>query len=84
MVEAGRAVNDLMAQICAERFVGSSEYATNQKVLDEMSGKWEKATYIRNGTWGVSPNGDKPDIDTAERCNDLIAKHAPEVPEESS
>lgn len=75
--EAGQAVNELMAQLCAERFLSSSEVLPNLKALDEESGRWEKATFIRDGSWAVNPNGDRPDMDTAERCSELIAAHVP-------
>ena len=66
------AVSEVMAQICAERFLRAPDVESRIAGLNSVSGSWEKAGYIRDGSWAMKPDGLRPDFATAERCSELI------------
>jgi hypothetical protein len=72
------AVSEVMAQLCAERFMSSLGLEARLAALDGATGDWSKATYIRDGTWAATPDGtpdgERADHATAEKCRSLIAE----------
>ena len=72
--KATSAVSDVMAQLCAERFMRTSGLAARLAALNEASSDWNKSSYIREGTWATTPDGEKADHNTADRCRNLIAE----------
>lgn len=71
---AASAVSEVMAQLCAERFMRTSGLATRLAGLNEASGDWNKSSYIRDGKWAATSDGEKADHVTADKCRGLIAK----------
>lgn len=67
-------VGNVVAQYCARNFMQEEGLAERMTALDGENGDWSKATFIRNGSWGNTPEGESPTHDTAEKCNQLIAK----------
>lgn len=72
--KATGAVSEVMAQLCAERFMKTSGLDSRLAALDATSGDWNKSNYIRDGAWAAAPDGEKADYATAEKCRDLIGK----------
>jgi len=71
---ASDAVSGVMAQLCAERFMKTSGLASRLAALNEVSGDWNKSSYIRDGTWAATLNGEKADYATADKCRGLISE----------
>lgn len=71
--KAAGAVRDVVAQICAERFMRASGLESRLAALEAESGNWSRATYLRDGTWATGPDGERADHATAEKCRSLIA-----------
>ncbi len=78
------AVSGVMAQLCAERFMRTSGLASRLSGLNEASGEWNKSSYIRDGAWAVTPDGEKADYATADKCKELIAERISEEPAKAS
>ena len=70
------AVSEIMAQLCVERFMREPGAESRMTALNAETGDWSQANYIRGGTWASTPNGEKTDHATAERCRDLITERA--------
>lgn len=68
------AVSGVMAQLCAERFMSTSGLASRLAELNDASSEWNKASFIRDGSWAASADGEKADYVTVEKCRDLIAE----------
>lgn len=75
---AASAVSDVMAQLCAERFMRKSGLETRLSALNAATGDWSKATYIRDGQWAATPGGERADHATADKCRGLIAERVSE------
>ena len=71
---AASAVSEVMAELCAERFMRTSGLESRLAGLNEASGNWNKANYIRDGAWAATPGGERADHATAEKCRSLIAE----------
>ena len=72
--KAVSAVSEVMAHVCAERFMSSSGLESRLAALNGESGDYSKASYIRDGTWAVTPDGERADHATADKCRSLIAE----------
>ncbi len=71
---AESAVSDVFASLCAERFMmTASGLESRLAAFKEQNNEWDKASYIREGTWADTPDGKKSDYDTAKKCMSLIA-----------
>ncbi len=81
---AASAVSEVMAQVCAERFMQTSGLESRLAAFNRANGSWGKASYIREGTWAATPDGERADYATAEKCRDLIAERIPGQPEKAS
>jgi hypothetical protein len=75
-VAAAGAVRDVMAQLCAERFMRQPGLDARIVALKAENGDWSQANYIRDGDWAVTPDGAKSDHSTADQCRALIAERA--------
>lgn len=71
---AAAAVTELKAQYCAENFMRTAGLETRLAAWNEVKGGWDKASFIRDGAWAATPDGEKADYVTAEKCRDLIAE----------
>ena len=71
---AEAAVNDVMAQLCVERFMTADGLDARLEALNSEVGDWSQAKHIRNGSWAVKPDGEQSDHDTAKKCRGLIAE----------
>lgn len=78
------AVSGIMAQLCAERFMGTSGLASRLTGWNQADSDWDKTTYIREGTWAVTPDGEKADYAIVEKCRDLIAERVSRVSAKAS
>lgn len=83
-VSAANAVSNVMAELCAERFMKGSGFESRLAALKDATGDWSKANYIREGAWATAPDGAKSDHATAERCVALIAERVSGKPENAS
>jgi hypothetical protein len=82
---AASAVSEVMAKLCAERFMMSTTgFESRLAAFSEQSGEWDKASYIRDGTWADTLDGEKSDYDTAKKCMSLIAERLSKEPEKAS
>lgn len=68
------AVRNVMAQLCAERFMVKAGLETRLADLNAEVGDWSQANFIRAGMWAATPDGEKTDHATAEKCRGLIAE----------
>jgi hypothetical protein len=82
--EAAGAVSDVMAQLCVERFMKTSGLESRLTALNGETGDWSKANYIQKGTWAASPDGEKADHATADKCRVLIAERVAGESEKTS
>ena len=71
---AAGAVSKVMSELCAERFMRASGFESRLAGLKDATGNWSKANYIREGVWAETPDGEKSDHGTAEKCLRLIAE----------
>ena len=67
------AVSGIMAELCAERFMKTSGLASRLSGLNGASTAWDKASYIREGGWASTADGEEADYAIVENCRDLIA-----------
>lgn len=81
---ADEAVSEVMAELCAERFMRTAGLDSRLSDLNDANGDWGKAKFIREGTWAATPDGAQPDHATAEKCRDLIAKRVTDASEKAS
>ena len=81
---AAQAVSNVMAELCAERFMRTPGFETRLAGLKDATGNWSKANYIREGAWANAPDGGKSDHATAERCVALIAERVSGQPDKAS
>jgi hypothetical protein len=82
---ATSAVSDIMAQLCAERFMmRTSGFESRLAAFNDATGDWNKTKYIREGTWTDTPNGEKSDHATAEKCIGLITERLSKEPATTS
>jgi len=81
---ASSAVRDVMAQLCAERFMETAGLESRLAAFNDANGDWGKAKYIREGTWAATPDGAKTDYATAEKCRALIGERINGQAEEAS
>ena len=70
---AEEAVKEVMAQLCAERFMQEAGLEGRLSELKKVDGDWNKTTYIREGSWAAAQDGKQLDYATAEKCRGLIA-----------
>ena len=79
------AVREIMGRLCAERFMmRTSGLESRLTALQVASGEWNKVSYIRDGSWANTPDGEKTDHATAETCVRLILRRLSKGPEKSS
>jgi hypothetical protein len=81
---AAKAVSMVMSELCAERFMRASGFESRLTGLKDAAGDWSKANYIRDGAWAKTPDGEKSDHATAEKCAVLIAERISAEPEKTS
>ncbi len=81
---AANAVSEVMAELCAERFMKASGFEARLTGLKDATGDWSKASYIRDGAWAETPDGEKSDQATAGKCVSLIAERLSGEPEKAS
>ena len=82
---AASAVSEIMAQLCAERFtMRTSGFESRLAAFKDATGDWNKTKYIREGTWADTPDGEKSDHATAEKCIGLIVERLSQEPAKSS
>ena len=81
---ANGAVSNVMAELCAERFMRTAGFESRLSGLDAASGDWSKAKYIREGAWAATPDGERSDHSTAEKCRVLITNRVADQSEKSS
>ena len=81
---AANAASNVMAELCAERFMRASGFESRLAGLKDANGNWSKANYIREGAWANAPDGVKADHATAERCVELIAERVSNMSESAS
>ena len=81
---AASAVGDVMAEICAERFMDTTGLESRLAALNGAGSDWSKASYIRDGTWANAPDGEQADYSTAEKCRGLIAEEVSKQPVKTS
>jgi hypothetical protein len=81
---AASAVGEIMAGVCAQRFMNDPAFDAKLAGLKDATGDWSKANYIREGSWAQAPNGEKATHATAGKCVDLIAERLSGVPEITS
>jgi hypothetical protein len=62
----------------------TSGFESRLAAFKDVSGDWNKAKYIREGTWADTPDGKKSDHATAEKCIGLIAERLSKEPEKAS
>jgi hypothetical protein len=82
--KAAGAVSNVMAELCMERFMNTSELKSRMTALDGETSDWNRANYIQTGTWATLPDGGKADHDTADKCRALIAERVAGQPEKTS
>ncbi len=78
------AVGEVMAELCAERFLRTAGLESRLTELNNASGDWSKAQFIRKGAWAATPDGEQSNHATAEKCRVLIAARLEESSERSS
>ena len=71
---AANAVGEVMAEVCAHRFMKDPAFDAKLAGLKDATGDWSKANYIREGAWAQAPDGEKSTHATADKCVDLIAE----------
>lgn len=81
---AASAVSDVMAELCAERFMRTLGLESRLAAFNDASGEWNKARYIRDGTWAARPDGERADQATAEKCRNVIAERVSEESRKAS
>ncbi len=81
---AANAVGEVMAELCAQRFMKDPAFDAILAGLKDATGGWSKADYIRKGVWAQGPGGEKSTHATAEKCVELIAERLSEKPEKAS
>ena len=81
---AASAASEVMAELCAERFMRTSGFESRLAGLKEASGDWSKSKYIREGTWADTPAGEKANHATAEKCIGVIAERLSRESEKTS
>lgn len=81
---AANVVGEVMAEVCAHRFMKDPAFDAKLAGLKDATGDWSKANYIREGAWAQAPDGAKSTHATAEKCVDLIAERLSGAPEKTS
>lgn len=72
--DVAEALSDVVAELCVERFMKGPGLATRLEGLKDANGDWSKASYIRQGTWAETSDGQKSDQTTAGKCVTLITE----------
>ena len=81
---ADGAVSDVMAELCAERFLNTADLESRLTELNQASSAWSKAKFIREGAWAAAPDGSQSDHATAEKCRTRITDRVTDGSEKSS
>ena len=81
---ANAAIGDVMAQLCAERFMRTSGLEGRLADLDSKPSDWGKSQFIREGKWAAMPQGGQPNQSTARRCQELIVERVAESSAQTS
>ena len=81
---AANAVGEVMAELCAQRFMQDPAFDVKLAGLQGATGDWSKANYIREGAWAQAPDGERSSHATAEKCVDLIAERLSGEPKKTS
>jgi hypothetical protein len=81
---ATNAVGEVMAEVCAQRFMTDPAFDAKLEALKNETGDWSKANYIREGVWAQAPDGEKSTHATAQKCVGLIAERLSKEPEKTS
>lgn len=82
---AASAVREVMAQLCAERFtMRTAGFESRLAAFNDAADDWKKTEYIREGIWADTPDGEKSDRATAEKCINLIAERLSKEPAKTS
>lgn len=63
----------LVAEICVQKFVSSSDAAENLKALKAVS-YWERNSFVEKGGWLTIAGVKKPSADAADRCVEALVK----------
>ena len=71
---AYNATNEVLAHLCAERFLGDDALATQFAALENEKSEYEQHTFLRKGTWGMDLSGAQIPNSVASKCLALIYK----------
>ena len=68
------ATNEVLAHLCAERFLGDEALAERFALLETQRSEYEQHTYLREGPWGIDLSGQQVPNSVANACLGLIHK----------
>lgn len=71
---ADSAVREVVAELCAERFMRKAGLESRLAALSAVNGDWRQANYIREGKWALKPGEQAADPGTAQACQRLISE----------
>ncbi len=71
---AYKATNDVLAHLCAERFLNDADLAELFPALEQERSEYEQHTFLRKGPWGLVLTGSQVPNSVASECLSLIQK----------